>query len=302
MDSIIVTTPSFCKYNKEPLSILQQKGYNVIFDYGFKELSHMDQEKRASIKGIVVGLEKINHDILEQMPNVEIVIKHGAGMDNIDSKATDERNIKTFNVPGANAIAVAEATIGLMLNVSRLICVANNSVREGRWERFYGVELFGKTLSIIGLGAIGREVAKRALGFGMDIIAYDIVKTEVEGVKFVELGEAIEKGDYIVLHLPLLESTHHIIDSDMISKMKKKAYLFNTARGGLIDEAALLEALREHRISGAALDVHENEPSVNSEFYRLDNVILTPHLAGFTEEATDKISLACMNYILENIN
>lgn len=301
MRNIIVTTPSFCKYIKEPVLRLKENGFEIINDYGLKEYKNYSEEKRNSIEAIIVGLEKIDNKVLDLLPDTKAVLKHGAGIDNIDLKITQERNIKVFNVPGANSIAVADTALALMLNVSRMICLSDKSVREGKWERFYGVELHGKTLSIIGFGAIGKEVARRAKGFGMNVLAYDVIKTDFEGVEFVGLNEAVSRGDYISLHTPINESTYHMIDGDKISKMKETAFIINTARGGIIDEDALIEALESKRIAGAAIDAYENEPEVNPRFFKLDNVLLTSHLGGFTKEATNRISIACTEFILTEL-
>lgn len=301
MKRIIVTTPSFCKYTKEPLEKLEKLDFKIINDYGLKNLLSMSAIEKNDVYAIIVGLEKINIEVMESLPNLKLILKHGAGVDNIDLIAAKEKEIKVFNVPGANREAVADAALALMLNLSRMICLADRSVREGKWERFYGIELGSKVLTIIGFGAIGKSVAKRALGFGMKVLAYDVYPSDMDGVEMVDFEYAIQNADYISLHAPLIESTYHIINEDTIRKMKKSVYLINTARGGLVDEDALINALIEKRISGAAIDVHENEPVVNPKFFSLDNVIVTPHLAGFTKEAANKISFACTDYIINNM-
>jgi len=301
MINIIVTTPSFCKYVKEPIKLLDENQIGIIYDYGLKEFKNFEDKKKDSIKAIIVGLEKINETVLEHLPSVKVIVKHGAGIDNIDLELAKEKSINVYNVPGANRESVADITMALMLNVSRMICLADKSVRAGKWERFYGVELEGKTLSIIGFGAIGKSVAKRAIGFGMKVLAYDIYPSDMDGVELVDLDYAIENGDYISLHTPLLASTYHLINKEKIRKMKRNVYLINAARGGLIDEEALIDALINKRIAGAAIDVYENEPIVNPKFFDLDNVILTPHIAGFTQEATNRISYTCANYIIKDL-
>ncbi len=301
MTNIIVTTPSFCKYVKEPGARLNENQIGIIYDYGLKEFEGFEYEKKESIEAIIVGLEKIDKAVLDHLPNVKVIVKHGAGIDNIDLELAKQKSINVYNVPGANRESVADAAFALMLNISRMVCLADKSVREGKWIRYYGVELGGKTLSIIGFGAIGKSVARRAMGFGMKILAYDVYPSEMEGVELVDLDYAIENGDYISLHTPLLDSTYHMINSEKIGKMKSNAFVINTARGGLIDEEALIEALKNKKIAGAAIDVHENEPNVNPGFFDLDNVVVTPHLAGFTQEAANKISYACADYIIKDL-
>ena len=299
MRGILATTVSFCKYTAEPIAILEQNGFEIIRDYGLKGFKDFSEEKRRSIEAIVVGLEKIDAAMMDLLPNLKIIAKHGAGMDNIDMAAAKQRNIQTCNFPGANSNAVADITLGLMLDVSRMITRADRSVRSGKWERFYGTELTGKTLSIIGFGAIGQAVAKRAMGFGMNILAYDVEKTSFDGVQFVKFEEAIARGDYITLHVPLLESTRNMINKQTIALMKKTAFIINAARGGLIDETALIAALENHTIAGAALDVFEHEQNIDPKYFTLENIVLTPHIAGFSEEAINTISIGCTTKILE---
>ena len=299
MRGILATTVSFCKYTAEPIAILEQNGFEIIRDYGLKGFKDFSEEKRRSIEAIVVGLEKIDAAMMDLLPNLKIIAKHGAGMDNIDMAAAKQRNIQTCNFPGANSNAVADITLGLMLDVSRMITRADRSVRSGKWERFYGTELTGKTLSIIGFGAIGQAVAKRAMGFGMNILAYDVEQTSFDGVQFVKFEEAIVRGDYITLHVPLLESTRNMINKQTIALMKKTAFIINAARGGLIDETALIAALENHTIAGAALDVFENEHNIDPKYFTLENIVLTPHIAGFSEEAINTISIGCTAKILE---
>ena len=299
MRGLLATTVSFCKYTAEPITKLEQNGFEIIKDYGLKDLKDFSEEKRQSIEAIVVGLEKIDSGVMDLLPNLKIIAKHGAGMDNIDLAAAKQRNIQTCNFPGANSNAVADLTLGLMLDASRMISRADSSVRSGKWEKFYGTELTGKTLSIIGFGAIGKAVAKRAMGFGMNILAYDVEKTSFDGVQFVELEDAIKRGDFITLHVPLIESTRNMINKQKIALMKKTTFIVNAARGGLIDENALIEALENHAIAGAALDVFEHEMNIDPKFFTLDNIVLTPHIAGFSEEAINTISTRCTEKILE---
>ncbi|MDF2520003.1 MAG: Glyoxylate reductase [Clostridia bacterium] len=299
MRKLIAATISYCKYTDEPVTKLKEKGIEIIKDYGLKELKNMSEETRKSVEAIVVGLEKVTPEVMDLLPNLKVIAKHGAGTDNIDSAEAAKRNIKVFNVPGANSTAVADLAMALMLDASRMVCIADKSVRSGKWERFYGVELADKTLSILGFGAIGKAVAKRALGFGMQVIVYDVVKSDFEGVEFVSLDEAIKRADYLTLHMPLIDSTKHVINEKTISTMKENAFIINAARGGLIDENALLDALEDKKIAGAGLDVFETEANVNPRFFALDNVVLTPHIAGFSEEAINRISIRCTEYILE---
>lgn len=301
MRLILSGTPSFCKYIKSPLKELEDNGFEVIYDLGLKKFTTYSVDTLKDIEVIIVGLEKIDKAVLDVLCNTKMVIKHGAGVDNIDLAITEQRDIKVYNVPGANSNAVGDVAMALMLNISRKITIADRSLREGKWERFEGVELGGKTLSIIGFGAIGKAVAKRAMGFDMNILAYDVATMNFEGVTFVDLEEALRRGDYISLHAPLLDATKLMINAETIDMMKETAFVVNTARGGLIHEDDLLDALEAGRIAGAAIDVFENEPHINPRYLKLENVLLTPHLSGFSEEALNTISLACTAYILKEL-
>ena len=301
MRRIVATTPSFCKYIKSPLQQLKENGFEVIYDLGLKDYINYGQETLDEIEAIIVGLEKIDAGVLNVLSKTKVIVKHGAGIDNIDLSIAEKKGIKVYNVPGANRTAVADAAMAIMLDLSRRITLANRSLREGKWERFYGVELEGKTLSVIGFGAIGKAVAARAAGFGMNILAYDVVTADFSGVTFVDLEEAFRRGDYISLHAPLIDSTRHMINKSALNLMKETAFVVNTARGGLINEDDLLDALEAGRIAGAGIDVFEKEPHVNPRYLKLENVLLTPHLSGFSEEATNKISLACTEFILKEL-
>jgi D-3-phosphoglycerate dehydrogenase len=217
------------------------------------------------------------------------------GVDNIDADAATRRGIVVMNTPGANAVAVAELSIGLMLALARKLPAANGSMHAGKWEKknLQGAELRGKTLGILGLGRIGLEVAKRAKGFGLEIIGSDpFVSAAVareNGIKLVTLDELIAGSDYITLHVGLTPQTAGVINAKSLAAMKKGVRIVNCARGELIDDAALVAALKSGQVAGAALDVFVVEPAKETPYHGLDNVILTPHIGGSTEEAQRNI-------------
>jgi len=227
-------------------------------------------------------------------------------MDNIDQIAAENRKIILVNAPDSLVQAVAELTIGLILAFSRKICEANRSMKEGRWEKskFQGIELKGKTLGIVGFGRNGRAVANLASSFNMNIIAYDpYVKVESTEkhvvVRQVELEELLKISDIVSLHFPLTETTRHIMNREKLKLLKNTALLINTSRGELIEESALIDLLREKKILGACLDVFENEPNINKEFLKLDNVILTPHIASLTDDAQKRAGMTIAEKIRE---
>jgi D-3-phosphoglycerate dehydrogenase len=235
--------------------------------------------------------------LMAQAPKLRVIGRAGVGVDNIDADAATRRGIVVMNTPGANAVAVAELTIGLMLALARKVPAANAGMHAGRWEKkiLQGAELRGKTLGILGLGRIGLEVAKRAKGFGLEILGSDpFVSAAVareNGIKLVTLDELIAGSNYITLHVGLTPQTTGVINAKTLATMKKGVRIINCARGELIDDAALVEALKSGQVAGAALDVFAVEPAKNTPYAELDNVILTPHIAGSTAEAQEAVGI-----------
>jgi D-3-phosphoglycerate dehydrogenase len=235
--------------------------------------------------------------LMEHAPKLRVIGRAGVGVDNIDADAATRRGIVVMNTPGANAVAVAELTIALMLALARKLPMANTGMHAGRWEKktLQGAELRGKTLGILGLGRIGLEVAKRARGFGMEIIGSDpFVSAAVAreaGIKLVTLDEVIAGSDYLTLHVGLTPQTTGVINAKTLAKMKKGVRIVNCARGELIDDAALVDALKSGQVAGAALDVFAVEPAKSTPYADLDNVILTPHIAGSTAEAQEAVGI-----------
>jgi len=240
---------------------------------------------------IVRSETKVTKDVIDAASKLKVIGRAGVGLDNIDVEHAKKKGIEIVNSPECSTISVAEHTIGLMIALLRKIPSGEKHIREGKWERskFQGNELFGKTLGIVGFGRIGKEVALRSRAFGMKVLAYDPYLTVEDmrefDVEYVELDGLLKRSDVVSVHVPLVKETKNLIDGNKLSLMKKSAIIVNTARGGVINEDALVNALRENKIKGAALDVYENEPPVGSPLLTLENVVLTPHLASGTEEA-----------------
>ncbi len=252
----------------------------------------------ADVEGIVVRSDtRITEEVMRRAPRLRVVGRAGAGVDNIDVAAATKRGIVVMNAPGENTISAAEHTLSLMLALARQIPLADRSMKAGRWDRgrILGVELSGKTLGVLGLGKVGREVAARARAFGMEVIGFDPVLSEEVaarlGVALVPIETVYERSDFITLHLPLTDGTRHLIGREELSRCRKGLRILNVARGGIIDEAALCEALRDGHVAGAALDVFENEPPTGSALLSFDSVILTPHLGASTQEAQEKVAV-----------
>ena len=254
---------------------------------------------------VVRSAVQVDDSLMEHAPKLRVVGRAGVGVDNIDADAATRRGIVVMNTPGANAVAVAELTIGLMLALARKLPAANATMHAGKWEKksLQGAELRGKTLGILGLGRIGLEVAKRAKGFGLEILGSDpFVSAAVareNGIKLVTLDELIAGSDYLTLHVGLTPQTTRVINAKTLAAMKKGVRIINCARGELIDDAALVAALKSGQVAGAALDVFAAEPLKDSPYFELDNVILTPHIAGSTAEAQEAVGIQIARQVRE---
>ncbi|MFA5976002.1 MAG: phosphoglycerate dehydrogenase [Elusimicrobiota bacterium] len=252
----------------------------------------------ADVDAIIVRSEtKITADILAAAKKVKIIGRAGVGVDNIDVNAASRQGVVVVNVPGGNTISAAEHTVALLLALSRNIPQANTSVKSGEWKRsqFTGTELQGKILGLIGLGRIGREVAKRCQSFGMEVLGYDPYASEEYAknfnIKLVTLDDIYTQADYISVHVPLNDTTKYLFNTKTLARLKPGVRLINCARGGIIEEKALVEALKNGSVKGAALDVFESEPPAkDNPLFALPNVIVTPHLGAATEEAQVKVA------------
>lgn len=268
-----------------------QEGFEVIEAYGSSKEEIL--KIVPSVSAIVVRSEtKVDADVIAAAPNLKVVGRAGVGVDNIDLNAATERGIVVVNTPGGNTIATAELTFTHLLCASRPLAQADRSMKEGKWDRkiLKGVELKDKTLAILGLGRIGAEVASRAQAFGMTVIAYDPFLTDTRAkalnIEKLELEEIWKRADYITVHMPLTDKTRNIVNKDAFSKMKDGVRIVNCARGGLINEIDLVEAIESGKVSAAGFDVYEGEPlAVDHPFRSNDKMVLSPHLGASTEEA-----------------
>ncbi len=259
----------------------------------------------ADLRGIIGAYDglavrsatKVTRELLEAADNLKVVGRAGIGVDNVDVKSATARGIVVMNTPYGNAITTAEHAIAMMFALARQIPEASASTKGGKWEknRFMGVELFGKVLGLIGCGNIGSIVADRAQGLKMRVIAYDPYLTEARaldlGVEKVDLADLLARADIISLHAPLTDATRNILSREAIGQAKRGVRIINCARGGLLDEAALAEALKSGHVAGAALDVFETEPATDSPLFALENVVCTPHLGAATAEAQENVAL-----------
>src|SRR5579875_3950729 len=252
----------------------------------------------ADADGLVVrSAVQVDDALMAAAPKLRIIGRAGVGVDNIDTEEATRRGIVVMNTPGANAVAVAELTLGLMISMVRSIPRANAGMHQGKWDKksLQGTELRGKTLGIVGLGRIGLEVARRARAFGMQLIGYDPFVAPViareNGVTLVPIDEIFSDSDYLSLHVGLTPQTEGLINKHSIAIMKPGVRIVNCARGELIVDEALAEALKSGKVAGAALDVFRKEPLKESPYFGLDNVLLSPHIAGSTDEAQEAIGI-----------
>jgi D-3-phosphoglycerate dehydrogenase / 2-oxoglutarate reductase len=254
---------------------------------------------------VVRSAVQVDDALMEHAPKLRVIGRAGVGVDNIDAEAATRRGIVVMNTPGANAVAVAELTICLMIALARKVPAANATMHAGKWEKksLQGAELRGKVLGILGLGRVGLEVARRARGFGMEIVGSDpFVSAAVareNGIALVPIEEMFAKADYLTLHVGLTPQTQGIINAKTLATMKKGARIINCARGELVEEAALVAALKSGQVAGAALDVFSIEPPKESPYFGLDNVILTPHIAGSTAEAQEAVGVQIAQQVRE---
>jgi D-3-phosphoglycerate dehydrogenase len=288
------------KVSPATLAVLKQEpGWNIVTADQIAKLGPGGLEKELADADALVVRSAVQADakLLESAPNLRIIGRAGVGVDNIDTAAATHRGIVVMNTPGANAVAVAELTIGLMISMARAIPRANATMHAAKWEKksLQGSELRGKTLGIVGLGRIGLEVARRARSFGMELIGYDpfiapVIARENE-VTLVPIDEIFKKSDYLTLHVGLTTQTEGMINATSIKIMKPGIRIINCARGELIVDEALAEAIQSGHVAGAALDVFRKEPLKDSAYFGLDNVLLSPHVAGSTDEAQEAIGI-----------
>ncbi|UCG31353.1 MAG: 3-phosphoglycerate dehydrogenase [candidate division WOR-3 bacterium] len=270
---------------KEAIEVLKNAGIEAVEQPG---LAPEDLIKAIpEYDGIIVrSATKVTKEVIEAAKNLKVIGRAGVGLDNVDRAAAKDKNIKVVNTPAATSISVAELALGMMFSAARRIPQATASTKAGKWEKkkFKGFELYGKTLGIIGAGRIGTELAKRAKALGMKVLAYDpYVKTHEEA-QIAELDTLFKESDYISLHIPKTDETTHILNKAAFDKMKEGVVIINCARGGVVDEDALYEAMKSGRVRIAAMDVYEIEPAKEHKLFTLEESIVTPHIGAQTAE------------------
>ena len=282
--------------SEETADFFRKEGFEVADKPGLSEDDLLSEIQ--DVDGLVVrSRTRVTPEVVAAARSLKVVGRAGAGVDNIDLQAATGRGIVVMNTPGGNSTSAAEHAIALLLALARKIPFAHQSLQEGRWDKssFTGQELYGKTLGLLGLGKIGGRVASRGLQFGLRVIVCDPFVSEEYaqdlGVELVSRDAVLEDSDFLSLHLPLTDETRHVINAQSIARMRPGALIVNTARGRLVREADLIDALEAGQLGGAALDVFEKEPEISERLRRAPGVILTPHIAGSTREAQRKVGL-----------
>jgi D-3-phosphoglycerate dehydrogenase len=250
---------------------------------------------------VVRSRTKIRQPLIDVCPNLKVIVRGGVGLDTIDYEYARSKGITVMNTPKASSASVAELAIGYMFMLARNLYKASSTMKAEKWEKkaFDGDEIGGKTLGLIGIGNIGKEVAKRANALGMTVIAYDPYVKEAEGVKLVTLDEVLAKSDYITLHLPKTKESADMISGAQFEKMKTGVRIVNCARGGIINELALFDALTSGKVAGAALDVYAEEPPTDWKLAKLDNVICSPHIGATTKEGQGRVGAEVAEKLIE---
>lgn len=295
--TVLIEARPFCVFDNTAMEKLKAEAIDIIDKRGrgMDDADFVDVLKTAD--AVLCGNDlRVDDAMLAAAPRLKVIAKMGAGLDTVDIEAATRHNAIVFHTPGVNNQAVADHTFALILSVARRILYCDRSLREKRWEhtKIMGLEIWQKTLGLIGLGAIGRCVALRAAGFQMKVVAYDPYWPEAfareQGIERMEIDALLQTADIVSIHSPLMPETQGMIDARALSLMKPTALLVNAARGGIVNEADLYHALKNGVIAGAGVDVFENEPPTDSPLMELDNVVVTPHTAAFTHDAMNAMS------------
>lgn len=301
---VLITSTSFGKTNPLPFDKLKQYGCEIIENPYKRPLKEKELlSLLENVDGVIAGLDEYTEKVIANTKRLKVISRYGVGLDNVDMDAARANGVIVTTVPGTNAEAVADLTIGLMINIARKISLADRSLKQGKWEKIFGHSVYGKTLGIIGYGRIGKAVRDRATGFQMRVLVHDPVKeseiSETKGIEYKEIEDLLKEGDFITLHATLSEESNMMIGYNELSLMKPTAYLINTARGGLIDEKDLCRALEEGLIAGAALDCYLDEPPIENPLLFLQNIITTPHIGSYSYESVLEMGLCSVDNLIK---
>ena len=303
MNTLVISTSSFDIDHNSPLQQLIQKGFRIVTNPHRRKLTEDEiiELLRGEAVGLIAGIEPLTERVFQATPTLKVVSRCGAGLDSVDLNAAQDHGVAVLNTPEAPAQAVAELTMGLMLSLLRQINQIDQAVRKGEWPRLQGRLLAAQTVGIIGIGHIGRRVARLCQAFEAKVIAHDPFAAQVpQGVTLMPLEKLLASADIITLHLPYTPQTHHLLDRKAFASLKSEAIIINAARGGLIDECALAEALNSGRVSAAALDTFEQEP-YQGELSTCSNITLTSHVGSLARESRQRMEIEAAENLLQGL-
>jgi D-3-phosphoglycerate dehydrogenase len=301
---VLATARSFCKSNGPHHDFLRQNDCEVTLHPPISPLSSAELLPLIpGYEGVILGLDSCDAAVIGAADRLRVISRYGTGVDRVDVDAATQHGIAVTTTPGVNRVAVAELAIGLMFSLARSIPQVVINTRNGVWERVHGWELHGKMLGLVGFGAIGREVATRAVALGMDVLVYDPFSTiDLPGVQAVDLPELLQGADIVSLHCAVTTETEGLINAERIAQMRDGAYLVNTARGELVDEDALYQALTSGKLAGAASDVFRHEPPEGSPLLTCNNFLATLHMGGTSRESTLRMAMLAAKNLVEVLN
>lgn len=301
METILITTSTFGKYDQSVLNQLKEAGYKIVLNPFKRKLTEDEVKELVADNnpvGIIAGVEPLTESVLQAGSNIKVISRCGIGMDAVDISAAKKRGVVVCNTPDAPTIPVAELTLGMILGLLRKITNADKSIKEGRWQRPMGNLLYRKTVGIIGCGRIGKYLGKLLNAFECNLIGFDTASINNNNINMVTKNQLLEESDIVTLHLPYAQENHYFIDIGDIGRMKKNAVFINAARGGLVNEKALYNALVSGEIAGAALDCFEDEP-YKGGLIELDNVLLTSHIGSYAIEGRTNMEKQAIKNLLD---
>lgn len=307
MKKVLITPRSFGKYNREEIAkLFEAHGIEAIYNPVGQILTQSQMmDAIQGMDGVIIGVDPLNREVLQQGKRLKAISKYGVGTDNIDMEYARERDIAVSRTVGANANAVADYSFALLMAVARRLTEINDGCKQNDWAKKISLDVYGKKLGVLGLGAIGKGVAMRAKGFHMEVYGYDIVRDDVfleeSGVQFTDVDTIIRECDFISIHLPLTPETKHLLNRDCLKYAKENLIIVNTSRGGIINENDLYELILDGKIYGAGLDVFEEEPPQNSKLLTLKRVIVGSHTAASTIGATREMSMMAAKNIIRDL-
>jgi len=301
MNSFVISTSSFDTGNNPAIQRLLQQGFQVITNPHKRKLTEDEiiELLSSGATGLIAGIEPLTGRVLQSSPNLKVISRCGAGMDSVDLAAAKNHGIQVLNTPEAPAQAVAELTMGYILSLLRQISTIDRAVRNGEWPRTQGRLLAAQTVGVIGLGHIGRRVARLCQAFEATVIAHDPFATQ-DGVTLVPLEQLLATADIVTLHTPYSTDTHHLLDAKAFAAMKPEVIVINAARGGLVDENALADALKSGKVSAAALDVFEQEP-YHGALLEFSNITLTSHVGSLARESRQRMEIEAAENLLQGL-